>query len=48
VWKAVRASLRSVLEATTVEQLANRSLPRRVQELAVRYDRAERERILHR
>ena len=42
VWKAVRSSLRSVLEATTVGDLATGRLPRRVQDLAERYDEAER------
>lgn len=41
VWKAVRASLRSVLEATTVADLASGRLPRRVQSLAEAYDEAE-------
>jgi Rrf2 family protein len=38
VWKAVRASLRTVLEATTVADLASGRLPRRVQALADLYD----------
>lgn len=42
VWKAVRSSLRSVLETTTVDDLATGRLPRRVQDLAERYDEAER------
>ena len=41
VWKAVRSSLRSVLEATTVADLAAGRLPRRVQMLADAYDEAE-------
>jgi Rrf2 family protein len=41
VWKAVRASLRSVLETTTVADLASGRLPRRVQQLADAYDEAE-------
>jgi Rrf2 family protein len=42
VWKAVRSSLRSVLELTTVDDLACGRLPRRVQDLAERYDETER------
>jgi len=41
VWKAVRSSLRSVLEATTVADLASGKLPRKVQQLAEAYDEAE-------
>jgi Rrf2 family protein len=44
VWKAVRASLRSVLEATTVADVASGRLPRRVQSLADAYDEAEQTR----
>lgn len=44
VWKAVRASLRSVLETTTVADLASGKLPRRIQTLAAEYEEAERER----
>jgi len=41
VWKAVRSSLRSVLETTTVADLASGRLPRKVQLLADAYDEAE-------
>ena len=41
VWKAVRSSLRSVLETTTVGDLASGRLPRKVQLLADAYDEAE-------
>jgi len=41
VWKAVRSSLRSVLETTTVADLASGRLPRKVQLLADAYDQAE-------
>jgi Rrf2 family protein len=41
VWKAVRASLRSVLDTTTVADLASGRLPRRVQTLAAAYDSSE-------
>ena len=41
VWKAVRSSLRSVLETTTVGDLASGKLPRRVQLLAEAYNEAE-------
>jgi Rrf2 family protein len=44
VWKAVRSSLRSVLEGTTVADLAAGRLPRRVQMLADAYDEAEQTR----
>jgi Rrf2 family protein len=44
VWKAVRSSLRSVLEATSVADLATGKLPRRVRDLAALYDRAQRAR----
>ncbi len=42
VWKAVRSSLRSVLETTTVADLASGKLPRRIQTLAEQYEEAER------
>lgn len=42
VWKAVRTSLRSVLEATTVADLASGKLPRRIESLAEQYEEAER------
>jgi Rrf2 family protein len=44
VWKAVRASLRSVLETTTLADLASGRLPRRIQVLAEQYEEAERAR----
>lgn len=44
VWKAIRASLRSVLETTTVADLAAGRLPSRVRALAARYDASERTR----
>ena len=44
VWKAVRTSLRSVLETTTVADLASGRLPRRIQMLAEQYEEAERTR----
>jgi len=44
VWKAVRSSLRSVLETTTVADLASGRLPRRVQTLAAAYDDAQQTR----
>jgi Rrf2 family protein len=44
VWKAVRASLRSVLETTTVADLASGRLPARIRTLAEQYDEAERSR----
>ncbi len=44
VWKAVRTSLRSVLETTTVADLASGRLPRRIQVLAEEYEEAERAR----
>jgi Rrf2 family protein len=46
VWKAVRSSLRSVLEATTVADLASGRLPRRVQLLADAYDEAQETRVV--
>ena len=42
VWMAVRASLRSVLETTTLADLANGSLPDNVSELASTYQAEER------
>lgn len=42
IWKAVRTSLRSVLEGTTIADLASGRLPRRVQTLAERYEETER------
>ena len=45
VWKAVRASLRSVLETTTVADLASGRLPRRVRLLADAYDEAQQTRV---
>jgi Rrf2 family protein len=42
VWKAVRTSLRSVLETTTVADLASGRLPRRILALAEQYEEAER------
>jgi Rrf2 family protein len=44
VWKAVRSSLRSVLETTTVADLAGGRLPRPVRALAARYDASQRAR----
>jgi Rrf2 family protein len=44
VWKAVRSSLRSVLETTTVADLASGKLPRKIQTLAEQYEEAERAR----
>lgn len=44
VWKAVRTSLRSVLEATTVSDLASGKLPRRIQVLAAQYEETEKTR----
>ncbi|MEX0875365.1 MAG: Rrf2 family transcriptional regulator [Actinomycetota bacterium] len=44
VWKAVRSSLRSVLESTSVADLATGKLPRRVQTLASQYEETEKER----
>ncbi len=44
VWKAVRSSLRSVLETTTVADLASGKLPRKIQVLAQQYEDAERAR----
>jgi DNA-binding IscR family transcriptional regulator len=44
VWKAVRTSLRSVLETTTVADLASGTLPRKIQTLASQYEEAERAR----
>jgi len=42
VWKAVRSSLRSVLELTSVSDLATGKLPRRVQTLASQYEESEK------
>jgi Rrf2 family protein len=47
VWKAVRSSLRSVLETTTVADLASGRLPRRVQALADAYDETQQSRPVH-
>ena len=44
VWKAVRTSLRSVLELTSVRDLAAGKLPRRVQTLASQYEDTEKAR----
>jgi Rrf2 family protein len=38
VWKAVRASLRSVLEVVSIADLAGGNLPKRVRALAARYE----------
>lgn len=45
IWKAVRTSLRSVLETTTVADLASGDLPQDVQALATEYDETEKERV---
>jgi DNA-binding IscR family transcriptional regulator len=42
VWMAVRASLRSVLETTTLADLAAGTLPDQVKELASTYQAEER------
>ena len=42
VWMAVRASLRGVLETTTLADLAAGDLPEEVQELAATYQAEER------
>jgi Rrf2 family protein len=42
VWMAVRASLRSVLETTTLADLASGDLPEQVKELASTYQAEER------
>ena len=44
VWKAVRSSLRSVLETTTLADLASGRLPKRIQSLAAEYEASERTR----
>jgi Rrf2 family protein len=44
VWKAVRTSLRSVLETTSVADLSSGKLPRRIQVLAEQYEDSERSR----
>ena len=44
VWKAVRASLRAVLEATSLADLAAAKLPTHVRALAGRYDATQRAR----
>lgn len=44
VWKAVRTSLRSVLETTTVADLASGKLPKRIQVLAEQYEETEKTR----
>jgi Rrf2 family protein len=44
VWKAVRTSLRSVLETTTVADLAAGRLPKRIKTLAAEYEESERQR----
>jgi Rrf2 family protein len=38
VWMAVRAALRSVLERTSLADMANGELPERVKELALQYE----------
>jgi Rrf2 family protein len=38
VWMAVRASLKSVLEVVSIADLASGTLPKRVRELAARYE----------
>jgi Rrf2 family protein len=45
VWKAVRTSLRSVLETTTVADLAAGRLPRRIKTLAAEYEESQRSRF---
>jgi len=45
VWKAVRTSLRSVLETTTVDDLAAGRLPKRIKTLAAQYEESERQRL---
>lgn len=45
VWKAVRTSLRSVLETTTVADLAAGRLPKRIKTLAAEYEESERLRL---
>src|SRR5438874_156010 len=45
VWKAVRTSLRSVLETTTVADLAANRLPRRIKTLAAEYEESQRTRL---
>jgi len=45
VWKAVRTSLRHVLETTTVADLAAGRLPKRIKTLAEEYEESERQRF---
>jgi len=44
VWKAVRTSLRSVLETTSVADLAEGRLPKRIKTLAAEYEESLKER----
>ncbi len=45
VWKAVRTSLRSVLETTTVADLAAGRLPKRIKTLAAEYEESQKTRL---